>query len=225
MKILGFKCDVVNVKYVQIDNPSRFNKEEEPTLYICMASVREVGQGLAKVKSYVNVKFLLTQEEFENRAIEPKDRLEILDNATWRQEKSIQYKTYDPEKIKTYDTSLLKKDSTGKTYAEFRLYPYSLRCKQGSWKTLYKYYEKNYCTIENSRVHLPLETREQFEIENKLYWFLENDEMAKVRSLDGQQVRVFAYESGNKVNEKIMSVQAQYDATNNTNCLILSRIQ
>ena len=65
-KILGFKADIINVKYVKYENKNEKIKAVDPLIYVCNAQIKEIGQGLANASRYHQVQIYLTEEDFNN---------------------------------------------------------------------------------------------------------------------------------------------------------------
>lgn len=211
MKIQSFKADIVTTKYVKFENKSAFTKEENPEMFVCNVVINEVGRGLSKFKVQHQATLMMTPEQWEAKVIEKGDRIEFSDNATFKPDRSVEFKTYDPEKIKNYDKSQLKVDEQGKVYASSKVFPYSLRAKVGDWSLVGKYYDLNYFTIKNSGVKLPLENKEQFEQDEPFEFVLDQNEADAIAQFNGQTVLVIAYSNMNKFADKEMTVSLKRD--------------
>ena len=106
MKILeNFIGVVEKLQYVSFENKSSFSKAEEPILYVCNATISEVGRGMAKFKQQHNAVFYLTKEQFElvdesgkHAIIEKGDRINILAGSKW-QSTPLEYKSYSDRMI------------------------------------------------------------------------------------------------------------------------------
>jgi len=224
-KILGFKADIINVKYVKYENKNEKIKAVDPLIYVCNAQIKEIGQGLANASRYHQVQIYLTEEDFNNRALEKGDRIQILDGATWVPVGKTDYITYAPAKIATYDKSQLKVDDKGRTYAKTTIYPYTIRVKADQFKILYKWYDKNYCTITESRIKLPLESFFQFKKDKEIAFFLDEDEYNKLLPYNGEIVNVICYSTGQRKAEKQMETFMAFDETNNAYILTLRALE
>ena len=225
MKITeDFVAVIEQVKYKEFENKNSKKKDEEPTLFLCNATISEVGRGMSKFKQQHNVVFYLTEDQYTERIIEKGDRVNILAGCKW-QSQLLDYKSYDQEKIKAADKSQLKVDSGGKTHLQFKCFAYKIICKdENSWSMNAKWYDQNYCTILNTRVKLPLEDKKQFEAKNKLDFFLDPPEMEIIDKLNGQIVKVIAYSNKNKFSEKEMSVYTEKNEKDGTNYLLLEEV-
>ena len=223
-KILSFKADVSSVKYSSFENKNAQTKETEPTIYVCNAQIREVGQGLAKSFRNHQLQIFLSKEEFDNKIIEKGDRLLIKDKATWFPMGKVDYITYDPKKIEKHDKSELQLDSQGRTYAKTTIYPYIIRVKEGQFKINCKWFDKDYCTVVSSRIKLPLDSQNQFEKEDELAFYLDKDEYDKLEPLSTQNVQVISYHYNQKKNEKTMELFTMFDEQNNAYILSLKAI-
>lgn len=225
MKITeNFVAVIEQVKYKEFENKNKKEKEKEPTLFLCNATISEVGRGMSKFKSEHNVVFYLTEDQYTERVIEKGDRVNILAGCKW-QPQLLDYKSYDQNKIKEADKSQLKVDSSGKTHLHFKCFAYKIICKdENSWSMNAKWYDQNYCTILNTRVKLPLEDKKQFEAKNKLDFFLDPPEMEIIDKLNGQIVKVIAYSNKNKFSEKEMSVYTERNEKDGTNYLLLEEV-
>ena len=225
MKIIeNFVAVIEQVKYKQFENKNKNTKDEEPILYLCNATISEVGRGMSRFKTEHNVCFYLTKEQFDEKIIEKSDRVNILAGCKW-QPQLLDYKTYDQNKIKEADKSQLKVDSAGKTYMQFKCFAYKIICKgEDSWSINAKWYDQNYCTIVNTKVKLPLESKKQFESKNELDFFLDPPEMDIISPLNGQIVKVIAYSNKNKFAEKQMEVYTEKNEKEETNYLLLKEV-
>lgn len=221
MKIEPFVCTIEKLQYKSFENKSKFS--EDPIAYVCNATVSEVGRGMTKHKTYHNVTFYLTEEQYNAQIIEKKDRMNILEGAKWQSSK-LDYMSFNPETIKKADPSKLQVNEKGQTYYKESVYAYKVVCKQGTWDIKTKYYDQNYCTIFNSRLKLPLEDKEQFKTQEKLEFFLDQKEMELVRNLDAQTVRVVAYSNNNKFAEKNMLVDIDINKENGTYYLAITGV-
>jgi hypothetical protein len=206
-KILAFKGDISRVHYSSFENKSSFS--EEPIIYLCNVTIREVGRGLARAKFYHNASLQMIKEEWDKKLLEKGDRIEILDNATWHADTPVEYTVRNKEKLKKLNKSVLQKDKNGYTVGKMYAYPYSIRCKPNQWRMICKFTEQNYCTIFGSSIKLPLNSKVQFLNENELSWYIDKNEFETLLPLQDEQVRVISYSTNQKKAEKIMLVTLQ----------------
>lgn len=229
MKITeNFKGVVEKIKYNKLENTSKYKKEGDSDFnYLCNITIAEVGQGMAKFPQRHNVVINLTEEQFntideeskQHTIIEKGDRINILTGAKWKS-KPLSYKSYSQETISKADKSQLKVDEQGKTYWEMFAYAYTIHCKPEDWSMESKYYDQNYCTIFESGVKLPLESKKSFNADI-LDWYLDDNEKDKISLFDGKVCRVILYSNKAKASEKNMLVSLQVDNDNKTNYLLL----
>lgn len=224
MKITeNFVAQIESVKYKEFINKNKNN--EEMRNYICNATIKEVGRGMAKSHQQHNVVFYLNEEDFTERIIEKGDRINIFAGAKWKSQ-LLEYKSFDEEKIKNADTSQIKIDDKGRRYLYFKCFAYKIECRdENSWSFNTKWYDQNYCTIINTGVKLPLEDKKQFEINDKLDFFLDPPEMRIINKLNGTVFKVIAYSNKNKFAEKNMLICAEKNENDGTNYLLLQEVQ
>ena len=229
MKITeNFKGVVEKIKYTKLENKSQYKKDGDADFnYLCNITIAEVGKGMAKFPQRHNVVIYLTEKQFNavdeethaHNLIEKCDRINILAGAKWKS-KPLSYKSFSKDTIEKADKSQLKVDETGKTYWEMHAYAYTIHCKPEDWSMESKYYDQNYCTIKDSGVRLPLETKKSFDAQS-LDWYLDDFERDKISPFNEQVCRVILYSNKNKAKEKNMIVQLQVDDENKTNYLLL----
>lgn len=220
MNIQPFVCTVERLAYATFDN--KMKKNEEPILYVCNATVAEVGRGLAKFKAYHNVLFYLSEEEYKDKVIEKGDRIDIAGTSKWKSSE-LEYRSYKPSLIKKADKSKLITDDKGKTCYKDTVYAYKIHCKENDWAINAKWYDQNYCTIKESGIKLPLETKKQFE--NKtLEFYLDKDEYDKLLKYADSVQLLIAYSNKSKYNEKQAQITLSYDEESDVYHLILTAI-
>ena len=231
MKIVeDFSVVIENVKYISFENKSAFTKEEKPTIYLCSANVSEVGRGMSRFKQYHNVQFYLTEEQWnvldeagKHVFLEKGDKVNILAGAKWVSQ-NLDYKSYNKEVIEKADKSQLKVDKDGKTYWNTKCYAYHVQCKdEKAFALENKWYDRVVCTILNSKIKLPLESKEQFK-QAKLDYFLDPPEMDVIEQYEDQIVKVVAYSDGNKFGEKMVHVSTTRDLDAGTYYLVLDEV-
>lgn len=233
MKITeNFKGVVEKIKYAKLENKSQYKKDGDADFnYLCNITIAEVGKGMAKFPQRHNVVIYLTEEQFNtvdeethaHNLIEKGDRINILAGAKWKS-KPLSYKSFSEDTIKKADKSQLKVDETGKTYWEMHAFAYTIHCQPEDWSMESKYYDQNYCTIKDSGVRLPLETKKSFDAQN-LDWYLDDFGRDKIYPFNEQICRVILYSNKNKAKEKNMLVQLRVDDENKTNYLLLSEVE
>lgn len=232
MKITeDFVATVEKLQYASFENQNKFEKEKEPTMYVCNATISEVGRGLSRFKQYHNIAVYLTEEQFneidsttkKHTYIEKGDRIKVLAGSKW-QSTPFEYTSYNKKVIEKVDRSKLSVDANGKTYFSEKVFSYKIIAKKGDWEIERKWFDQNYCTIEKSRVKLPLLDKKQFQSKT-LEFFLEPIEMRVIEDLHGEVVKVIAYSNGNKFAEKQMVVYAKVDTTAGVNYLLLEDVE
>ena len=72
---------------------------------------------------------------------------------------------------------------------------------------------------------MPLEDKKQFEINDKLDFFLDPPEMRIINKLNGTVFKVIAYSNKNKFAEKNMLICAERNENDGTNYLLLQEVQ
>lgn len=219
MKVSQFTCQVEKLGYKKVENKVSAKKEEEPMLFLCNATVSEIGRGLGRFKTYHNIMFVLNEQEFNERCIEKNDRIIIMPTAKWKSTK-LEYKSYNPEMINKADKSKLKTDEKGKTYYEDVVFAYRVQCKKNDWQIETKWYDQYYCTIKDSRVKLPLEEKKQFS-NNMLEFYLDDDEVSKIEPFNKKVCTLIGYANGGKFDEKQINVEMVIDKENGSNRLTL----
>lgn len=204
MNISQFTCKVERLGYKKFENQNQQTKEREPIIYMCNTTVSEIGRGMGKFKTFHNIVFILNEQEFAEKCIEKNDRITIMPTAKWKSTK-LEYKSYNPEMINKADKSKLKSDEKGKTYYEDVVFAYKVKCRANDWQMETKWYDQYYCTIKDSRIKLPLEEKKQFS--NKvLEFFLDDDEVNKIKEFSGKTCTLLGYGNGNKFDEKQVDV-------------------
>lgn len=233
MKITeSFVGTIEKLQYVQFENKNELAKASEPIIYICNATISEVGRGMAKFKQLHNAVLYLTKKQFDlvdeesgkHNFLEKGDRINILEGCKW-QSTALEYKSYHEDVIRKVDKSKLKVDSKGKTYYSEKVFAYKIICKQDAWSINTKWYDQNYCTIYKSGVKLPLENKQQFMKDKTLDFFLDPPEMDRVDLFNEQTVKVIAYSNGNKFAEKQMSVKTDINQKAGTYYLLLENAE
>lgn len=132
MKTQPFKAYIKSLKYNKFENKSSFG---EPVQYFIQANLLEIKQGRLARKTYHNAMLYISEDEYNTRAFNEMDRIEVSERATW-ESKYFKLDIYDENKLKDYDKSQLKKNTNGKTYATVNFYAYTLKAKQGDWKVV-----------------------------------------------------------------------------------------
>lgn len=225
MKILGFNCKVISIRYLTFESNIKGNKGE--LLYICNTVVREIGRGYHKFAPQHNIMIYLTKEQYEQRDeetnvqnfIEKNDILTIKETAKWKS-KLFKFNTSNPEKVKKANKTQLKINEKGIVYKEERIYAYKVVCQQEDYEIKMKWYEEYYCTIKNSRVRLPLAQKEQVN-DTKLDWFLDMGETVLIGKYNNEITEILFYRNNTYLLTKEMLVKVMLNAENGTNYLVL----
>lgn len=232
MKITeDFVATIEKLQYASFENQNKFEKENEPIMYVCNATISEVGRGLSRFKQYHNIALYLTKEQFEeldgetkkHTFIEKGDRIRVLAGSKW-QSTPFEYTSYNKSVIEKVDRSKLSVDANGKTYFSEKVFSYKIIAKKGDWEMERKWYDQNFCTIAKSRVKLPLTDKKQFQSKT-LEFFLEPMEMRAIEDLHGEVVKLIAYSNGNKFGEKDVVVYAKVDSAAGVNYLLLEDVE
>lgn len=205
-----FKVKIKKVKYFEYESKSKFAPDIQ-WIANCNCLIIKAGKE-SKNKSYCNVQFYLNEEDYNNKAININDIVLLSDKVTWEVKKGVVYKTYNTEKLKGANAKEILVDINGKKYTEDFIYPYVIKAKEGTWKTIEKYDEYFIAKLGiTKKIDLIFDTeKELINFENGSF-YLEQDEFETIENYNNSTANFIGYAHKKKILEYEMYVDIKFD--------------
>ncbi|MCK9575994.1 MAG: hypothetical protein M0R51_08620 [Clostridia bacterium] len=192
------------LEYLQAEGKGKYS---DPIVYYARGEIYEITKGRSRFKTYHNAVFYMTKEEWDQKIIEIGDRIQLSDKVKFSPHR-IRYATYNAEKLKKVDSSLIKQDKNNKPYSEKYAYVYHILAKKGTYTIVEKASENMFYKLGGLNIYIDFDTigtdKDEWNGTNVLR--LDKNEYNMIKNLVGVKTKITCYLHKQKYGNKIVMI-------------------
>lgn len=157
--------------------------------YYALVQAQEIRKGRRAKKHNFEIAIFIEEETFDAKPIEVGDIIKISDANLFT--RTYTERTYNAEKIADGNARLIKKDSNGKPFLQFKTRDCKLTCSNKNWSIAEKSGEFFYFSI--GKVKFFTENKGDLLNFNNGEWYIDDAEFEKLKEFDDGEIVIRCY--------------------------------